>query len=330
MLLLTFALVLLAVFAVRVKRDSSRWGNGVFLLLGGFFLVLGLTTTNTLGPEGTLLPIAVLLSPLLVLLLAGMLIANGFVVLRREGVSLSNVLPLFAGLAIVGNIVALIVSAFAGEVVFLAVTASSALAVGYLGLLFSSFVAYLAFHSLWSRGTGHEAIITLGAGLDGTAVTPLLAGRLDRALTAHQAEKAAGNDPLLITSGGQGPGEAVAEAVAMAEYLEHRGAPPDRIRRETLSTNTEENLLFTKRILDEEGCEGTVLVVTSNYHTLRAAALAKRAGIAAHTAGSRTAGYFLPSAVLREFAAVMAERTVTHSAVVLLLAAAPTALLLAF
>jgi uncharacterized SAM-binding protein YcdF (DUF218 family) len=44
--------------------------------------------------------------------------------------------------------------------------------------------------------------------------------------------------------------------------------------------------------------------VTSDYHVLRAAMLARRVGLPAGATGAKTARYFLPSATLREFAAV--------------------------
>lgn len=323
---IALALIVLTVFALRVRKNSARWGNGVYLLAGAFLLALGIVDIQPGGTGQAVLVAAALLFPLMVLLLTGFLLANGLTMLRREGTSPGNLLPLLAGLAIIANIAALIASALAGELAFLLAFASLALAVGYLGLLFSSFLAYLVFHSLYSRGTGHSAIIVLGAGLNGDKVTPLLAGRLDRAHRAYQREVAAGHTPVLITSGGQGPGE----TVAMADYLATtKGVPPEHLRRETLSTTTEENLLFSKRILEAESLAPPVLVVTSNYHTLRAAAHARALGLDVHTAGSRTARYFLPSAVLREFAAVLSEHKVAHTLTVLALALTPAAAVLA-
>ncbi|WP_198671809.1 YdcF family protein, partial [Desertihabitans aurantiacus] len=62
------------------------------------------------------------------------------------------------------------------------------------------------------------------------------------------------------------------------------------------------------------------LVVTSSYHVLRAAMLARRLGLPAQAVGAPTARYFWPSAVLREYVAVLAEHLVVHVVLTLLVA----------
>jgi hypothetical protein len=52
--------------------------------------------------------------------------------------------------------------------------------------------------------------------------------------------------------------------------------------------------------------DAPVTVVTSSYHVFRAAMFTRRAGLRAHVTGARTAGYFIPSAFLREFIAILA------------------------
>ncbi len=48
-----------------------------------------------------------------------------------------------------------------------------------------------------------------------------------------------------------------------------------------------------------------MVLVTSNFHILRTAILARRLDLDAEVTGSRTAFYYLPAAILREFAAVV-------------------------
>jgi uncharacterized SAM-binding protein YcdF (DUF218 family) len=47
--------------------------------------------------------------------------------------------------------------------------------------------------------------------------------------------------------------------------------------------------------------------VTSDYHVLRTASLARRIGVEAQVVGSRTARYYVPSAFIREFVALIVE-----------------------
>ena len=64
------------------------------------------------------------------------------------------------------------------------------------------------------------------------------------------------------------------------------------------------------------------LAVTSNYHVFRAAVECRRLGLPFHATGSPTAGYFLPSALLREFAALILHyRRTTIAACVLIVGA---------
>ena len=78
-----------------------------------------------------------------------------------------------------------------------------------------------------------------------------------------------------------------------------------RILVEDRARNTRENLIFSQELLPEPTTR--VLVVTNTYHVFRAAMLTRDLGLDAKVVGSRTARYYVPSAFLREFAAVMKE-----------------------
>jgi hypothetical protein len=65
---------------------------------------------------------------------------------------------------------------------------------------------------------------------------------------------------------------------------------------------------------------GQGLIVTSDYHVLRAAILARRLGLPAQAAGARTARYYWPSAMLREFIALVVGRRRLHLVVGTLIA----------
>src|SRR5690606_5180103 len=150
--------------------------------------------------------------------------------------------------------------------------------------------------------------IVLGAGLRGDRPTPLLAARLDRGREALDRSRARGRDTRLICSGGQGPDEIVPEAVAMANHLVEAGVDRDLLWLEDESTSTEENLRLSAQVAARHGMEGgRFAVVTNDYHVLRAALLLRRLGLDGYGLGARTARYFWPSAILREFAAILWE-----------------------
>ncbi|QBS43817.1 YdcF family protein [Nocardia sp. CS682] len=306
MMLLVVGLGLLGVFLLRFRSDRRRLSNGVFLLLGLAFAGVWLIGSGAKGDLPVVLAgLLVLLSPLLVLVLAGLLMVNGGQMVRREGLRVANLLPLGLGIALLVPYVWLAVAIFTGDIWVVVILASVTMAVSYIGFLFASFLLYSLFYGALPYRPGMDAIVVHGSGLVGARVPPLLANRLDRAIEVYRAELAAGRRPLLITSGGKGSDEAVSEASAMASYLVDNGVPADAVVQEDRSTTTRENLLFTKRLLGERGESTRMVLVTSNFHILRTAILARRLDLDAEVTGSRTAFYYLPSAILREFAAIV-------------------------
>nr|WP_225443454.1 YdcF family protein [Lolliginicoccus lacisalsi] len=177
----------------------------------------------------------------------------------------------------------------------------------YLTVLFLVVAAYAVFYGLVVRVAAPGAIVVLGAGLLDGGIPPLLRHRLDRAIRLWRSSDAA-TRPVLVPSGGQGPDEPRAEGTAMAEYLLAQGVPGACILVEDQARDTEENLRYSSRVLAANEIPGPVVVVTSNYHALRAALTARAVGLDADVVGSRTAAYFLPSAFLREFVAILVER----------------------
>ncbi len=312
---LGLAVLALVVFLVSVIADSRSFRNAVFLGLALALAALGLADrlADMPGRPGHLLLLGLLLlvglGPFLV---ACYLVGNGITMARRERLRPANLLPLLAGAYILA-VIGLNLAADQTRSLKLGLLATViTLVFGYVSFLLISYVVYAW---LYGRVAGlvsrADYVIVLGAGLGKRGqVTPLLASRLDRGRDVWTALTARGGRPVLIVSGGQGSDEQVPEAQAMAAYLIERGFPADRLLREDRSSTTEENLAFSKAIMDaarpaDSGSKrARCMIVTSNYHVFRTAIIARKTGIRGQVTGSRTAGYFWPSAMLREFAAV--------------------------
>ena len=117
-----------------------------------------------------------------------------------------------------------------------------------------------------------DQIIILGAQVRGRYITNSLRRRLDAALSYLEKYP----DTKVIVSGGQGNGEDISEAEAMAGYLAANGVDPRQIICEDQSTSTKENLRFSRKYLDPEN---TVTgIVTNDFHMFRAALIARREG----------------------------------------------------
>ncbi|MEX3747610.1 MULTISPECIES: YdcF family protein [Lysinibacillus] len=172
---------------------------------------------------------------------------------------------------------------------------------GYTMFLYTSVMAYATIYLFTPIFYEPNYIIALGSGLIGDKVPPLLASRLDEAVKQY---KKYGERPYIIVSGGQGSDEKVSEAYAMKKYIvDVHQIPTQKILMEDQSTNTEQNLAFSKEIMDKhaQGKKYRSLFVTNNFHVFRASIYAKKARLDAQGVGSKTALYYLPNAFTREF-----------------------------
>ena len=152
---------------------------------------------------------------------------------------------------------------------------------------------------------GMDRLVVLGAGLrpDGYP-SETLRFRLEAALRYMDENP----ETTCIVSGGQGFGEPLTEADAMAEYLVARGMDESRITKEELSTTTAENVLNSSELI-EPGA--SVAVVTNDFHLYRALRIAEKNGLpGAHGLAARTNPLYLPHATLRECAAIVKDALV--------------------
>ncbi len=152
-----------------------------------------------------------------------------------------------------------------------------------------------------------DFLIILGCGLrkDGTP-TPLLQGRIDRALTFYERQKAeTGKELVFVTSGGRGPDEVISESESMKRYLMERGVPEEKIIQEDRSADTMENMKFSKEKIWALDPNAKVAFSTTNYHVFRSGLFARRVKMRAVGMGAETRWYFWPNAAVREFAGLL-------------------------
>ena len=143
-------------------------------------------------------------------------------------------------------------------------------------------------------------IIVLGAQVRGRYITNSLRQRLDTAMA--YAERFPGCS--VIVSGGQGPGEEISEAEAMARYLSENGIPESRIFREGRSTSTRENFRFSRKYADAE--HDKVGIVTNDFHIYRSSLIARQEGYEKiHLLPSDSNPVFQLNYLVREFFGVI-------------------------
>lgn len=241
--------------------------------------------------------------PLIMATLSVLTYFNSKVLLEKEGRKKSN---LFLGLLGVATNIVLIYYIYSmrtisgnvySEVAFYYIFGLFV----YFTMMYSATAIYATLYNWRPISYTPDYIIILGSGLIGDRVPPLLASRINRAVQQY---KRYNGRPLIITSGGQGSDEKVAESFAMKKYIhEHYPKIPDEaVVMEDRSTTTFENMLFSKKIIKERfGDKARGLFVSNNYHILRAGYYARRAKLQANGVGSKTAFYYVPNAFTREF-----------------------------
>ncbi|MBO6114598.1 MAG: YdcF family protein [Lachnospiraceae bacterium] len=259
--------------------------------------------------------------PILFIVSLFLLISN-IKLIKQEGLKLSNLLGILLG-------VSLFILSYLAQV-FIALIPTKAFRYSPLAY-YAQFFVYSFFGSIpvyieslmvstlfcTVRAQKHvpkfdkDYIIILGCSImdDGT-VTPILKERADRALWfAEEQKKKTGKDIIFVASGGQGSDEVISEAGAIKNYLMSAGVDEDHIMVEDKSTNTRENMAFSKRLIDAQKKEAKVAFSTTGYHVFRSGNIARSVGLNADGVGSRTKWYFYFNAIIREFIAnITAEK----------------------
>ena len=243
------------------------------------------------------------------LVFSGALCVSNIALIRHEGRRLVNVLGIALAFLLVGGVVFLFrfdyyATGSQTEVMIHSLVANffAAVYLYFESMILGTIVAD-AIAARHEPAPDQDFLIVLGCGIrpDGTP-TPLLRGRLDRALAfAEKQERLTGKQLTFITSGGKGPDEAVSESASMKQYLLERGVPESRIIEEDQSTSTFENMKFSKEKIFAVNPEGKVAFSTTNYHVFRSGIFARRVKLRAQGMGAETRWYFWPNAAVREF-----------------------------
>lgn len=151
---------------------------------------------------------------------------------------------------------------------------------------------------------GKTTVIVLGCKVKGDQPSRMLRHRLDAAYE-YLCEN---EDAVCIVSGGQGKDEVMSEAECMYGYLINKGISANRLYMEDKSENTEQNLKFSKKIIDERKLCGDITIVTNGFHQYRASYIAKKAGFEkVFSIPAKTEIPYIPTYWVREWAAILGE-----------------------
>lgn len=147
---------------------------------------------------------------------------------------------------------------------------------------------------------GLDYIVVLGARVNGTEPSGALRNRTDAAGAYLEANPEA----MAVLSGGQGEGEDISEAQCMYERLLARGIAPERLVLEGRSTDTSENLRFSRELIPANARVG---LVTNDFHICRSLGLARGLGWAVEPIPVATSALSMPHYLMREFIGICYE-----------------------
>lgn len=123
-----------------------------------------------------------------------------------------------------------------------------------------------------------DAIIVLGAAQYNGRPSPVLRARLDHALTLYR-EKLA---PLVVVTGGVGPGDTTSEALVGRRYLVAHGLPESAVVVQAEGRSTMASMTAVSAWLRERGLR-RVLLVSDPFHMFRLRLEARRTDLDAAT-----------------------------------------------
>ena len=307
-------------------RPTSLWTGFFFMALAGSLylaLIFQVEKVNQQLAIYVVLPVAIIFALVGLLGMFTGVIAlfwNERILLKREGFSLANLLPLIVAVGLILFQVIILVLSFYIDNPWLSllsffITTCFAYTIGTFFFYLVTSILYNHYPFLGKV----DYIIVLGAGLiDGERVTPLLASRIEVAVKLFNKQKKRKNhEPTIILSGGQGPDEKISESKAMHNYLLEKGYELGNVYLEEKSTNTKENLQFSETIIYQKDNiknlnKKNIVIASNNYHVLRAGKLASKLGIFARGVGSKTKAYYLPTAFIREYIGYLAITKKRH------------------
>ena len=166
----------------------------------------------------------------------------------------------------------------------------------FLEITIPIYLFFQVYFPIFIKTKVKEYLVVLGCGLlDKNRLSPLLMNRLNVAYDLY-----ANKQCKIVVSGGKGKDEDISEASAMKTYLIQKGVKEKDILCEEKSKSTEENLKYSKDMIGD-----SFMIITSDYHALRAFILSKLLRINASITTSKTIYYYKFYAAIREYLALL-------------------------
>lgn len=144
------------------------------------------------------------------------------------------------------------------------------------GALWVTSFAAVALSARRDTAAPGDVIVVLGAAQYNGRPSPVFRARLDHAAVLYRR----GFAPLVVVTGGVGPGDTLSEAGVGRRYLIEAGLPGGAVAIEATGRSSEPSLRAVAQRVREAGGR-RVILVSDGFHMLRLAVLARRFGLEA-------------------------------------------------
>ncbi len=306
-ILVDFIFIILAIYTIR--KDYRNFYGYTFIVsfillmlkivhsfILYYFTVASMDTSLRFITAGTLI-----LAQLVMIAIGILLVVNYIILVKKEGLLFASRFPLVLGtLSICYPFLKLFVNLLArsSQTLFFIVDYLSDIPLYFL-FIFLSYILFFILVKHMRVCKEYDYIIVLGASLIGEVPSPILASRLECAISNSK------SNTKFIVSGGRGHDEVCTEAYAMKKYLLSKGISNNSILLEEVSTNTYENLKYSKELVGFNNKRSNFLIVSNDFHVPRALSLSRKLNIEASARGSTTQSDYQFSAIIRECSALI-------------------------
>lgn len=312
-----FSLILgifsVANFLFWYKNEPRQFRNVFFLAISIYFSIQGMmwlwrrvfptlrptemeNSTFELTSSGNVQGIVLVLFVMALISLSIFLMKNFFILIKKEGTNFSyGILPISAVSVYIWILLEFFIRDIFLKEVFMGL-------VMYVPLMTVSYLVYSKWYRLVTKEIEPEYIIIHGASLINDQPSPLLVNRLNKGVELFNKFQ---QKPKFIVSGGKGLDEVISESEAMKNYLIGKGIAEEQIIEEKESTNTYENLLYSKRIINYT--DEKIAIISNEFHILRCVIYAKNMNFSVYGIGCNTVGYYRVFGELREVLAFLVK-----------------------
>ena len=326
----------LIIFLASFLIDKRRLINGFLFNIFLMSLFMAITYCAFITQNHVLIVIVLIIFIILGIVLFFAIYAliiglaiNARIVIKKEGRNIQNLLTLFLAIGLIGILIwsAIEPERFLPKEVNAILSSVYLIGFYYCIDIFNFLMASLIYQFNKPK-LNQDFVIVLGCGLNKDKVTPLLASRINKGIEFYKKQAQVITPPKMIFSGGQGNDEEISEALAMCRYAISNGVPEEDCIMEDKSVNTLQNMIFSKEIMEKIKGSSVYnsIFITNNFHLFRAGIYARKAKLKSQGIGSKTAKFFIPNALIREYIAIVVMHKKRHIIVVSIMLAIGIAL----